>query len=93
MASFIGYKIAYSPEFQVNSAKSAFVEISMEQQAIEFQQVEVRPSEFQKKIDAPLSLQKIVVSDIEKRRAPTATSPKLSNPFRVSVRRFPIAMT
>jgi hypothetical protein len=66
MASFIGYKIAYSPEFQVNSAKSAFVEISMEQQAIEFQQVEVRPSEFQKKIDAPLSLQKIVVSDIEK---------------------------
>lgn len=66
MASFIGYKIAYSPEIQVNNAKSAFVEIRMEQQAIEFQQVEVRPSEFTKKIDAPLSVQKIVLSDIEK---------------------------
>jgi len=66
MASFIGYKIAYSPEIQVNNAKSAFVEIGMEQQAIEFQQVEVRPSEFLKKIDAPISVQKIVISDIEK---------------------------
>lgn len=66
MASFIGYKIAYSPEIQVNNAKSAFVEIGMQQQAIEFQQVEVRPSEFTKKIDAPLSVQKIVLSDIEK---------------------------
>jgi outer membrane receptor for ferrienterochelin and colicin len=66
MASFIGYKIAYSSEIQVNNAKSAFVEIGMEQQAIEFQQVEVRPTEFLKKIDAPISVQKIVLSDIEK---------------------------
>jgi len=66
MASFIGYKIAYSAEIQVNNARSAFVEIGMEQQAIEFQQVEVRPSEFLKKIDAPISVQKIILSDIEK---------------------------
>jgi outer membrane receptor for ferrienterochelin and colicin len=66
MASFIGYKVAYSAEIQVNNAKSVFIEIPMEQQAIEFEQVEVRPSEFKKKIDAPVSLQKIVLSDIEK---------------------------
>jgi len=66
MASFIGYKVAYSPEIQVNNVKSVFVEIPMEQQAIEFEQVTVRPSEFKKKIDAPLSVQKIRLSDIEK---------------------------
>jgi hypothetical protein len=66
MASFIGYKLTYSPEIQVNNARSAFVEIGLEQQAIEFQQVEVRPSEFTKKIEAPISVQKIVLSDIEK---------------------------
>lgn len=66
MASFIGYKVAYSAEIQVNNVKSVFVEIPMEQQAIEFEQVTVRPSEFKKKIDAPLSIQKIRLSDIEK---------------------------
>jgi len=66
MASFIGYKVTYSPEIQVNNVKSVFVEIPMEQQAIEFEQVTVRPSEFKKKIDAPLSIQKIRLSDIEK---------------------------
>ncbi|MGC9365230.1 MAG: TonB-dependent receptor [Fidelibacterota bacterium] len=66
MASFIGYKIAYSPEIQVNNAKSVFIEIPMEQQAIEFEQVTVRPSEFKKKVEAPLSVQKIRLSDIEK---------------------------
>jgi outer membrane receptor for ferrienterochelin and colicin len=66
MASFIGYKVAYSAEIQVNNVKSVFVEIPMEQQAIEFEQITVRPSEFKKKIDAPLSIQKIRLSDIEK---------------------------
>lgn len=66
MASFIGYKIAYSAEIQVNNVKSVFVEIPMEQQAIEFEQVTVRPSEFKKKEEAPLSVQKVRLSDIEK---------------------------
>jgi len=50
----------------VNNVKSAFIEIPMEQQAIEFEQVTVRPSEFKKKEEAPLSVQKIRLSDIEK---------------------------
>ena len=50
----------------MNNVKSAFIEIPMEQQAIEFEQVTVRPSEFKKKEEAPLSVQKIRLSDIEK---------------------------
>jgi len=66
MASFIGYQLAYSEEVEVNNAKSVFIEIALEQQAIEFQEVEVRPSAFKKIKESPLSVQKIQVSDIEK---------------------------
>ena len=66
MASFIGYKLAYSEEVEVNNAKTVFIEIPLVQQAIEFEEVEVRPSAFKKIAESPLSIQKIQISDIEK---------------------------
>jgi len=66
MGSFIGYKLAYSASLEVNNARSVYVEIPMEQVALEFEQVEVRPSAFKKIAETPLSIQKIQVTDIEK---------------------------
>ncbi len=66
MASFIGYEISYSDEVQVNNAKTAYVEIPMDQTTIGLEEVVVRPSTFERIEESPLSLQRIQVSDIEK---------------------------
>lgn len=65
MASFIGFKTVYSEEFQVNNARPVYIELPMEIQALEFQQIQVRPTVFPKTEEAPLSLRNIGVSDIE----------------------------
>jgi len=65
MASFIGFKTTYSEEFQVNFARPAYIELPMEIQALEFEQIQVRPSVFPKTEEAPLSLRTIGVGDIE----------------------------
>jgi len=65
MASFIGFKTIYSEEFQVNNARPVYIELPMEIQALEFQQIQVRPTVFPKTEEAPLSLRNIGVSDIE----------------------------
>jgi len=65
MSSFIGFKTVYSEEFQVNNARPVYIELPMEIQALEFQQIQVRPTVFPKTEEAPLSLRNIGVSDIE----------------------------
>jgi hypothetical protein len=65
-ATFIGYKPAYSDEIEINNAKTAFIEITMEQLDLEIGEVTVTPSKYENLEESPVSVQQIQVSDIEK---------------------------
>lgn len=64
-ASFVGYKKTLSAEFQVTNAKEMYLEILMEQTGTELQEVTITVSPFMKAIEAPISMQRIGLSDIE----------------------------
>jgi outer membrane receptor for ferrienterochelin and colicin len=64
-ASFVGYKQAISAEIEVSPAKTAFIEIAMEQQQTEIEEVRVTASPFRKTEESPLSLRTIAIGEIE----------------------------
>ncbi|HMA62756.1 MAG TPA: carboxypeptidase-like regulatory domain-containing protein, partial [bacterium] len=65
-ATFIGYKPAFSDEIEINNAKSAYIEIQMEQLDINIGEITVTPSKYENIEESPVSVQQIQVSDIEK---------------------------
>lgn len=64
-ASFIGYSPALSADIQVTNAKKAYIEIFMEPSATQLDEVVVKVSPFKKTTEAPVSLQRIGLTEIE----------------------------
>ncbi len=64
-ASFIGYKTALSSEYLVTNAKTAYVEIKIEPSGTELEELVVKASPFEKPVEAPVSMQRIGLSEIE----------------------------
>ena len=65
-ASFVGYHIVISSEFEVSNAKAAFIEIRMEKMDTEIKEVTVTASPFRKTEESPVSLKTIGIAEIEK---------------------------
>ncbi len=61
----IGYKTQQSYEILVSKRQVAFVEIDLEPQANILKDIEVRPSNFVKREEAPVSMQSIGIKEIE----------------------------
>ena len=66
IASSVGFKKYVSEDFLVTNAKTVFVEIGMEESATTLQAVDIKPSEFVRKEESPLSLQRLTVEEIER---------------------------
>ncbi len=64
-ATFVGYKPGYSPEVQVTNANTSYVEIYLEPTGTELKEFVVSASPFEKVREAPLSMQRLGLSDIE----------------------------
>lgn len=63
--SFVGYKPAISAEIEVSSAKTAYIEIGMEEKKTELEEVTVTASPFRKTEESPVSLRTIAIGEIE----------------------------
>ena len=66
VVSFIGFETAVSPEIQVQGNQTSFVDIALPESSVQLQEVSVRPNYNIKRIESPLSVISIGVSDIEK---------------------------
>ncbi len=64
-AKSLGYETRLTEEFQVLSGKTVFVDIPMNEKAVALQEVVVKSSIFERKEEAPVSLRKIGLSEIE----------------------------
>ena len=65
-ASFVGYKRAVSDEVEVSAARTASIEIRLEEQKEEINEVTVTASPFRKTEESPLSMRSIGIGEIEK---------------------------
>jgi len=63
--SFVGYKPKVSAEIEVTNAKSAYLELALEQSDLELGEVTIKVSPFQKTDESPVSLTAIGLSEIE----------------------------
>ncbi|MDA3910623.1 MAG: TonB-dependent receptor [Bacteroidales bacterium] len=63
--SSLGFESEISTEFHVITQKTTYVDIGMHEKSMKLDEVEVRASVFQKKEEAPVSLRRIGVSEIE----------------------------
>jgi hypothetical protein len=66
VASSVGFKKYVSEDFLVTNAKTVFVEIGMEEAAIDLKTVEIKPSEFVRKEESPVSIQRLTIQEIER---------------------------
>ena len=66
VVSFIGFKATLSPEIQVQGNQTSFVDIALSESSVQLQEVSVRPNYNVKRIESPLSVISIGVSDFEK---------------------------
>ncbi|MGA3014895.1 MAG: TonB-dependent receptor [Bacteroidales bacterium] len=66
VASSVGFKKYVSEDFLVTNAKIVFVNIGMEESATNLKAVDIKPSEFVRKEESPLSLQRLTVEEIER---------------------------
>ncbi len=64
-ASFVGYKPGLSADIQVTNAKKVYIEISLEPSSTQLEEVVIKVSPFKKTSEAPVSLQRIGLSEIE----------------------------
>jgi len=81
-ASFIGYSSTYSSDIQVTNAKKIYIEILMDPSATQLQEVTVKVSPFKKSNEAPVSLQRIGLAEIE-------TSPGANRDISIVIQSFP----
>lgn len=64
-ASFVGYSPLLSADILVTNAKAAYIELYMEPSSTKLEEVVVSVSPFERPKDAPLSMQKIGLAEIE----------------------------
>lgn len=64
-ASFVGYMTALSPDLMVTNASPAYIEMSLEPMETKLDEVVIRVSPFERPNDAPMSMQKIGLAEIE----------------------------
>jgi hypothetical protein len=80
--SFIGYKPALSADIQVTNAKVAYIEIALEPTENQLEEVTVKVSPFKKTNEAPVSLQRIGLEEIE-------TNPGSNRDISIVIQSFP----
>ncbi len=80
--SFIGYKPALSSDIQATNAKTAYIEIAMEPTENQLEEVTVKVSPFKKTNEAPVSLQRIGLAEIE-------TNPGSNRDISIVIQSFP----
>ena len=64
-ASFVGYMTGMSPDLLITNAKPAYIEIQLEPMETKLDEVVIRVSPFERPNDAPMSMQKIGLAEIE----------------------------
>lgn len=64
-ASFVGYEVALSRDVLVSNAKTQFVEIGLTANEYALEEVTVKIDPFEKREEAPVSLQRIGIKEIE----------------------------
>ena len=64
-AKSLGYETRISEDFQVLSGKTVFVDMPMRESAVALDEVVVKASVFERKKEAPISLRRIGISEIE----------------------------
>jgi len=64
-ASFVGYEKILSVEVMVSNANSAYLELAMQQSNVKLDEVLVTASQFERKVESPVSLRSIGISEIE----------------------------
>lgn len=64
--SAVGFKPYVSPSIMVTNARTAFLEIQLEETAVELDGVVVKASPFRRSEESPVSLQRIGIAEIEK---------------------------
>ena len=65
-ATAVGYGKTITEEFQVTNAKTANINIAMEQKSQELEEVTIEVSPFKEREESPVSLRTLTVSEIEK---------------------------
>jgi len=81
-AAFIGYNPTLSEDIQVTNAKKVYLELFMEPSATQLQEVVVKVSPFKKTSEAPVSLQRIGLAEIE-------SNPGSNRDISIVIRSFP----
>jgi len=64
-ASFVGYTTILSPDLMVTNATPAYIELKLEPMETKLDEVVIRVSPFERPNDAPMSMQKIGLAEIE----------------------------
>ena len=80
--SFVGYKPSLSADIQVTNAKKAYIEIALEPTENQLEEVTVKVSPFKKTNEAPVSLQRIGLAEIE-------TNPGSNRDISIVIQSFP----
>ena len=65
-ASAVGFETYITEEIQVTNAKPVFIDIPMKETSVDIEEVVVKASPFRKDEDAPVSLRRIGIKEIEK---------------------------
>jgi hypothetical protein len=66
VASAVGFQKYVSEDFLVTNAKTVFVEIGMDEAMVNLNSVDIKPSEFVRKEESPVSLQRLTIQEIER---------------------------
>ncbi|MCX6245030.1 MAG: TonB-dependent receptor [Bacteroidetes bacterium] len=66
VASAVGFQKYISEDFLVTNSNAVFVEIPMDETAVTLNAVEIKPSEFTRKEESPVSMQRLTIQEIER---------------------------
>jgi hypothetical protein len=66
VASSVGFQKYISEDFLVTNSKTVNVEIPMDEAAVTLNAVEIKPSEFARKEESPVSMQRLTIQEIER---------------------------
>ncbi len=66
VASSVGFRKYVSEDFLVTNSKTVFVDIGMDEAAVTLKAVDIKPSEFVRKEESPVSLQTLTIQEIER---------------------------
>jgi hypothetical protein len=66
VASSVGFRKYVSEDFLVTNSKTVFVDIGLDEAAVTLKAVDIKPSEFVRKEESPVSLQTLTIQEIER---------------------------